>query len=78
MTNEYPPDRFYTVEIKPVPCRYTLASARWHREDLVAGLLRATEPQAWISRAEAEALADSIIAATGQKVEELGGALRQR
>lgn len=73
MTNEWPPERFYAIAIEPVPCGYTLASARWHREDLIVGLMKAAEPQGWVSRGEAEALADRIIAATGQEVEELGG-----
>ncbi len=74
MTNAWPPKRFYTIAIEPVPFGYTLASTQWHREDLIVGLLDACEPSGWISRGEAEALAHRMIAATGQEVEELGGA----
>lgn len=67
------PDKTYTVCIGPLKARYTLASTRWDRNDLLFGLMKTAEPQGWIAREEAEVLADTIIAAPGQKVVELQG-----
>lgn len=69
--SDVPDRKNYTVSLPPVRCDYTLASARWSRDDLVLSLMKATEPPGWIHRKEAEALADAMIAATGQVVEEL-------
>jgi hypothetical protein len=63
-----PAEYEYTVEIGPVRCSYHLASAQWNRHELFVSLLKSTLPPGYISRKEAEALADAIIAATRQDV----------
>lgn len=54
------------VVLPPVRCRYNLASAGWDRKRLVMAFMESVDPPCSIARAEAEALADSIIAGTGR------------
>ncbi len=56
------------VVLPPVRCRYNLASAGWDRKRLVMAFMECVDPPCSIARAEAEALADSIIAGTGQSI----------
>jgi len=67
------PDKTYTIFIGPLKARYTPASTRWDRNDLLFGLMKTAEPQGWIAREAAEVLADTIIAVPGKKVVELQG-----
>ncbi len=61
-------DEECVVHLPPVRCRYNLASAGWDRERLIMAFMECANPPCWIARAEAETLADSIIAGTGQNI----------
>ncbi|MGA8476257.1 MAG: hypothetical protein WB681_14495 [Candidatus Cybelea sp.] len=80
MASDATPEREYVVAIEPLRCSWTLASAKWDRSKLMDALMDAVEPQCASKSYPVGALpdaiialADAIIAATGQEVEELKG-----